>query len=91
MNKIIDFQLLAKAIRDLDRLYDLDCDDYPDQRAVRNTERALEHWFDKMGADEQMKRDIYDTHCRFDPTYEAQCDKLRAKGYTIVNNEKKEV
>lgn len=88
MSKTIDFQILAKIIRDLDRIYDADYDD--NHRAVANNERAIDRWFGKMGADEQMKRDIYDTHNRFDPTYEAQCDKLRAKGYTIINNEKKE-
>lgn len=90
MSKTIDFQILAKIIRDLDRIYDADCDDYPDHRIISNNERAIERWFNEMGADEQMKRDIYDTHVRFDPTYEAQCDRLRAKGYTIVNNKKKE-
>jgi predicted transcriptional regulator len=25
---------------------------------------------------EQMRKDIYGTHVRFDPTYEAQCDRL---------------
>ncbi len=88
MNKTIDFQILARIIRDLDRLYDADYDD--NHRAVANNERAIERWFKKMDADEQMKQDIYDTHVRFDPTYEAQCDKLRAKGYIIINNEKKE-
>ena len=90
MSKTIDFQCLAKIIRDLDHIFDEEMNDYPDRRIVSNNERAIEHWFKKMGADDQMKQDIYDTHVRFDPTYEAQCDKLRAKGYAIVNNEKKE-
>ena len=87
MSKTIDFQILAKVIRDLDRIYDADFDD--NHRAVATNERAIERWFKKMGADDQMKRDIYDTHVRFDPTYEAQCDRLRAKGYTIINNNTK--
>lgn len=90
MNKTIDFQILARIIRDLDNIFDEEMNDYPDRRAISNNERAIERWFKKMGADEQMKRDIYATHVRFDPTYEAQCDKLRAKGYTIINNKKKE-
>ena len=90
MSKTIDFQILAKVIRDLDRIFDADMEDYPDYRIIRANERAIDRWFEKMGADDQMKRDIYDTHVRFDPTYKAQCDRLRAKGYIIVNNQKKE-
>lgn len=90
MSKTIDFQILAKVIRDLDRIFDADMEDYPDYRTIRANERAIDRWFEKMGADDQMKKDIYDTHVRFDPTYEAQCDKLRAKGYIIINNRKKE-
>lgn len=89
MNKTIDFQILARIIRDLDNIFDEEMNDYPDRRVISNNERAIERWFEKMGADEQMKRDIYGTHVRFDPTYEAQCDKLRAKGYAIVNNNPK--
>ena len=91
MSKTIDFQCLAKIIRDLDHIFDEEMNDFPDRRVVSNNERAIEHWFKKMGANEQMKQDIYETHVRFDPTYEAQCDRLRVKGYTIINNEKKKV
>lgn len=90
MNKTIDFQILARIIRDLDNIFDEEMNDYPDRRVISNNERAIERWFEKMGADAQMKCDIHATHVRFDPTYEAQCDKLRAKGYIIVNNKKKE-
>lgn len=89
MSKTIDFQILAKIIRDLDRIFDEEMNDYPDRRVISNNERAIERWFEKMGADVQMKQDIYATYVRFDPTYEAQCDKLRAKGYTIINNNPK--
>lgn len=90
MNKTIDFQCLAKIIRNLDKRFSEEDDDCPDGRKLRIYDKAIEHWLRKMNADEQMEKDIYETHCVLDRTYEAQCDRLRAKGYTIINNDKKE-
>lgn len=87
--KTIDFQILARIINRLDWIYDEEFD-YPDGRKIHNWERAIENRFKKLGADEQMKKDIYETYSRFHPTYKEQCDKLRARGYIIVNNGKKE-
>ena len=90
MSKTIDFQILASIIRYLDRIFVEEDQDCVDGRKLRAYERAIENRLKKLNADEQMEKDIYETHCVIDRTYEAQCNRLRAKGYTIVNNEKKE-
>ena len=89
MNKTIDFQILAQIIYYLDCIFSEE-DGENDGRKIRIYERAVENRLKKLKADKQMEEDIYKTHCILDRTYEAQCDRLRAKGYTIINNEKKE-
>lgn len=59
MSKTIDFQCLARIIRDLDNIFDEEMNDYPDRRVISANERAIERWFKKMDADEQMKRDTH--------------------------------
>lgn len=88
MDKTIDFQVLASIIRYLDRIF-VEDDGENDGRKIRAYERAIENRLKKLNADVQMEKDIYETHCPLDGTYEAQCDQLRARGYVIVNNGEK--
>lgn len=89
MSKTIDFQVLASIIRYLDEIF-CEEDGENDGRKIRAYERAIENRLKKLNADKQMEDDIRKTHCILDRTYEAQCNRLRAKGYTIINNQKKE-
>ena len=89
MNKTIDFQILASIIRYLDCIFVEEDDDFVDRRKIVAYERAIDNRLKKLNADEQMEKDIYETHCPLDPTYENQCDRLRARGYAIVNNGEK--
>lgn len=86
-NKVIDFQILAQIIYFYDKIWEEE-DDYCDYRKIRIWERAIERREKKLNADEQMKKDIFETHCILDRTYKEQADRLRVRGYTIVNNEK---
>ena len=87
-NTTIDFQFLAKIIINLDKTFSEEDQDFPDGRKMKIYERSIDHWLSKLNADKEMERDIYETHCPLDQTFEKQCDRLRAKGYTIINNKK---
>lgn len=89
-NKIIDFQILAQIIYFYDKIWEEEDNCYPDYRKIRIWERAIERREKKLNADEQMKKDIWETHCYLDRTYKEQADRLRSRGYIIVNNEKKD-
>ena len=86
MNKEIDFKVLASINCYLSRIWLEEDQDCPDGRKIRNYERAIENRFKILGADEQMRKDIEETHCILDFTFKEQCDRLRARGYIIVNN-----
>ena len=86
MNKTIDFDLLAGIIQRLDLTWYEQDQDHVNGRTIANYERAITNRLKKLGAGEQMTRDIYETHCVLDKTYKEQCDRLRARGYVIVNN-----
>lgn len=87
-NTTIDFQILAKIINRLDWIW-LEEDGECNGHKIAGWWRGIENQMKKLGADEQMQKDIYETHCIADPTYKVQCDRLRARGYTIINNGKK--
>ena len=86
--KKIDFQILAQINHYQTKIWEEEDDDFMDGRKIRNYERALENRFRKLNADEKMINDIYETFHMYDPTYKEQCDRLRARGYVIVNNGK---
>ena len=86
MNKIIDFQILARIIRHLDRIFEIEDSHAYYGKSVTAYGKMIDTQLKKLNADKQMIKDIYETHCPLDGTYEAQCDRLRARGYTIVNN-----
>ena len=88
--KEIDFQILKKIIDALDNIWDEEDEDYPNRRRIGQFERGIDNNLKKLNADKEMEEAIYATHHRFHPTYEAQCDALRAKGYIIINNGKEE-
>lgn len=85
-NKTIDFKVLESIIRYLDIIWLEEDEDFPDGRKIRNYERAIENRFKILGADEQMQKDILETHRVLDSTFKEQCDRLRERGYVIVNN-----
>ena len=89
-NKVIDFPTLAKIIDYYDKIWLEEDEDCPDYRKIRIYERAIDRRLKKINADEQMEQDIWDTHCVLDRTYEAQCDRLRKRGYTIINSIRKD-
>ena len=84
----IDFQILAQINYYQTKIFEEEDDNFVDGRKIRNYERAITNRLKKLNADEQMAKDIYETFCICDPTYKEQCDRLRARGYTIVNNGK---
>ncbi len=85
MPRIIDFQILRR-INDLMTDIWLEEDGDNDRRVIRNKERAIDRRFAMMNADEFMRADIWDTFRVMDRIYGNQCDRLRAWGYTIINN-----
>ena len=87
-NKRIDFQILKKIVDALDQIFDEEDEDYPNRRRIAGLERGIDNNMKRLNASKQMESDIYATHRRIDPTYEAQCDRLRALGYIIYNNKK---
>lgn len=75
------------------RLFEAEDDWYPDYRAVRANERAIQHWLDKITDDEDEQREILrvierNNWNREDKTFKPICDGLRKLGYEIVENEK---
>lgn len=85
MTKTIDYVTLCGIIYYLDRIWEEEDNDYVDRRKTRNYERAIENRLKKLNADEQMKRDIYETHRVIDFTFKEQCDRLVARGYEITH------
>lgn len=71
------------------RLFEAEDDCYPDGRAIRANERAIEHWLDKITTDKEERRKILDIieHENWntqDTTFKPICDRLRALGYEIL-------
>lgn len=71
------------------RLFDAQDDDYPNWRAIRANERAIQKWLDKITDDTDEQRQILDiVECgnwnMKDTTFKPIYDELRALGYEIV-------
>lgn len=71
------------------RLFEALDDDYPDGRAVRANERAIQKWLDKITDNADEQRQILDVIERGnwnmeDRTFKPIFDKLRALGYKVV-------
>lgn len=71
------------------RLFDALDDDYPNWRAIRANERAIQKWLDKITDDTDEQRQILDIveHGNWnmeDTTFKPIFDELRALGYKIV-------
>lgn len=71
------------------RLFDALDDNYPNWRAIRANERAIQKWLDKITDDADEQRQILDIveHGNWnmeDTTFKPIFDKLRALGYEIV-------
>lgn len=70
------------------RLFEAEDDWYPDYRAVRANERAIQTWLDKITDDEDEQREILrviesNNFNREDKTFKPIFDELRALGYEI--------
>jgi len=70
------------------RLFAAQDEDYPDGRAIRSNERAIQHWLDKMtnNIDEQRKihKIVEEQNWNTtDLTFKPICDRLRTMGFTI--------
>lgn len=75
------------------RLFEALDDDYPDGRAVRANERAIQKWLDKITDNTNEQRRILDIVERgnwnmSDRTFKPIFDELRALGYEIVEDRK---
>ena len=75
------------------KLFEAEDDDYPDGRAIKANERAIQHWLDKITPDEAEQRKILDIIERQnwnteDYTFKPICDELRALGYEILEGVK---
>lgn len=61
--------------------------DYPDWRAIRANERAIQNWLDKITDDVDEQRQILDVvergNWNEDITFKPIFDKLRALGYEV--------
>lgn len=84
----IKLSLIVKIQRATVRLFEAQDDDYPDGRAVRANERAIQHHLNKITDDKEKQREILDIIERenwntTDITYKPICDNLRALGYEI--------
>lgn len=87
--KTIDFQILAKLIYHKDKATYRTWEGFY-EKANRH-EKSVDMLFDKLHADEQMRKDINECYqCPYGANkewnYKGICDRLRARGYTIVNN-----
>ena len=74
------------------RLFDALDDDYPNWRAIRANERAIQKWLDKITDDADEQRQILDiVECgnwnMKDTTFKPIFDELRALGYEIVEGQ----
>ena len=71
------------------RLFDALDDDYPNWRAIRANERAIQKWLDKITDSADEQRQILDVieHGNWnmkDTTFKPIFDELRALGYEVV-------
>lgn len=71
------------------RLFDALDDNYPNWRAIRANERAIQKWLDKITDDTDEQRQILDIveHGNWnmeDTTFKPIYDELRALGYKVV-------
>lgn len=87
--KQINAYYIAKVQAATMRLFEALDEDYPDGRAVRANERAIQKWLDKMTDDEDEQREILRVIERGnwnteDTTFKPIFDELRKLGYEIV-------
>ena len=76
------------------RLFDALDDNYPNWRAIRANERAIQKWLDKITDNADEQRQILDiVECENwnmeDTTFKPIFDKLRALGYEIAEEKRK--
>lgn len=75
------------------RLFDALDDNYPNWRAIRANERAIQKWLDKITDNADEQHQILDiVECENwnmeDTTFKPICDGLRKLGYEIVEGTK---
>ena len=86
--KKIKFLWVAKAQAAYMRMFEALDEDYPDYRAVKANERAIEHWIGKMTQDKEEYFKIYEiiesgSFDIEDHTFKPICNRLRELGYEI--------
>ena len=91
--KCINAYHIAKIQAAAMRLFEALDEDYPDGRAVRANERAIQTWLDKITDDEDEQREILriierNNWNREDKTFKPIFDELRKLGYEIVEGKK---
>lgn len=74
------------------RLFEAQDDVFPDGRAVKANERAIQYWLNKITEDKEEQRKIFDIIERnnwnaTDITYKPICDELRKLGYEVLEGE----
>ena len=84
---------IAKIQRATIRLFEAQDETYPDGRAVKANERAIQYWLDKITENKEEQRTILDIIERqnwntTDGTYKPICDELRNLGYEILEGVK---
>lgn len=87
--KQINAYYIAKVQAATMRLFEALDEDYPDGRAVRANERAVQKWLGKITDDEDEQREILRVIERGnwnaeDATFKPIFDELRKSGYEIV-------
>ena len=91
--KQIDGEHLVKLLAATIRKFAAEDSDYPDCRAIRANERAIQKWLDKITDNADEQRQILDVVERGnwnmeDTTFKPIFDELRALGYEIVEDRK---
>ena len=87
--KKIDGEYLVKLLAATIRKFAAEDSDYPNCRAIRANERAIQKWLDKITDNADEQRRILDVIERGnwnmkDTTFKQIFDELRALGYEIV-------
>lgn len=87
--KQIDGEYLVKLLAATIRKFAAEDSDYPDCRAIRANERAIQKWLDKITDNADEQRQILEVieHGNWnmkDTTFKPIFDELRSLGYEIV-------
>ena len=91
--KQIDGEYLVKLLAATIRKFAAEDSDYPNRKAIRANERAIQRWLDKITDNADEQRQILDVIERGnwnmkDTTFKQIFDELRALGYEIVEDRK---